>query len=247
MAKKHVALRYAQIENEYLEMQSLLKELNDDLSNNLIDVDYYNSRVEMISEEVERVKLQYFFWAEAMFELIKPARKDKDFDTYRNHRIGFVFQNYNLITHLSVLSNVELALTLSGVSKLERREKALEVLERVGLKDQINKKPNQMSGGQMQRVAIARALINDPDIILLDEPTGALDSKTSVEIMELLKEIAEDKLLIMVTHNPDLAEKYSSRIIKLLDGKVIDDSNPYKGKEKIKKIKAKEDNSTLVL
>ena len=161
--------------------------------------------------------------------------KDKDFDTYRNHRIGFVFQNYNLITHLSVLSNVELALTLSGVSKLERREKALEVLERVGLKDQINKKPNQMSGGQMQRVAIARALINDPDIILLDEPTGALDSKTSVEIMELLKEIAEDKLLIMVTHNPDLAEKYSSRIIKLLDGKVIDDSNPYKGKEKIKK------------
>ena len=161
--------------------------------------------------------------------------KDKDFDTYRNHRIGFVFQNYNLITHLSVLSNVELALTLSGVSKLERREKALEVLERVGLKDQINKKPNQMSGGQMQRVAIARALINDPDIILLDEPTGALDSKTSVEIMELLKEIAEDKLLIMVTHNPDLAEKYSSRIIKLLDGKVIDDSNPYKGKEKDKK------------
>ena len=161
--------------------------------------------------------------------------KDKDFDTYRNHRIGFVFQNYNLITHLSVLSNVELALTLSGVSKLERREKALEVLERVGLKDQINKKPNQMSGGQMQRVAIARALINDPDIILLDEPTGALDSKTSVEIMELLKEIAEDKLLIMVTHNPDLAEKYSSRIIKLLDGKVIDDSNPYKGKLKIKK------------
>lgn len=161
--------------------------------------------------------------------------KDKDFDTYRNHRIGFVFQNYNLITHLSVLSNVELALTLSGVSKLERREKALEVLERVGLKDQINKKPNQMSGGQMQRVAIARALINDPDIILLDEPTGALDSKTSVEIMELLKEIAEDKLLIMVTHNPDLAEKYSSRIIKLLDGKVIDDSNPYNGKEKDKK------------
>ena len=146
--------------------------------------------------------------------------KDKDFDTYRNHRIGFVFQNYNLITHLSVLSNVELALTLSGVSKLERREKALEVLERVGLKDQINKKPNQMSGGQMQRVAIARALINDPDIILLDEPTGALDSKTSVEIMELLKEIAEDKLLIMVTHNPDLAEKYSSRIIKLLDEKL---------------------------
>ena len=161
--------------------------------------------------------------------------KDKDFDTYRNHKIGFVFQNYNLISHQTVLSNVELSLTLSGVSKNERREKALKVLEKVGLKNQIHKKPNQMSGGQMQRVAIARALINDPDIILLDEPTGALDSKTSVEIMELLKEIASDKLIIMVTHNPELAEKYSNRIIKLLDGKVIDDSNPYKkGKEKHK-------------
>ncbi|MGM9878721.1 MAG: ATP-binding cassette domain-containing protein [Bacilli bacterium] len=161
--------------------------------------------------------------------------KDKDFDVYRNHRVGFVFQNYNLISHLSVLDNVELALTLSGVSKSERREKALEVLERVGLKDQVNKRPNQMSGGQMQRVAIARALINDPDIILLDEPTGALDSKTSASIMKLLKDISEDKLLIMVTHNPELAEKYSSRIIKLLDGKVMDDSNPYNGKNKDKK------------
>jgi len=153
--------------------------------------------------------------------------KDKDFDTYRNHKIGFVFQNYNLISHLNVLSNVELALTLSGVSKNERKARAIDVLKRVGLEDQIYKKPNQMSGGQMQRVAIARALINDPDIILLDEPTGALDSKTSVEIMELLKEIAEDKLVIMVTHNPELAEEYSTRIIKLLDGKVIDDSAPF--------------------
>ncbi len=157
--------------------------------------------------------------------------KDKDFDKYRNHKIGFVFQNYNLISHLNVLTNVELSLTLSGISKSLRREKALEVLEKVGLKDQIYKKPNQMSGGQMQRVAIARALINDPDIILLDEPTGALDSKTSVEIMELLKEIASDKLVIMVTHNPELADKYSSRIIKLLDGKIIDDSNPYKNEQ----------------
>lgn len=168
--------------------------------------------------------------------------KDKDFDTYRNHKIGFVFQNYNLISHLNVLSNVELSLTLAGAKKSERRKKALEVLEKVGLKDQIYKKPNQMSGGQMQRVAIARALINDPEIILLDEPTGALDSKTSVEIMELLKEIASDKLIIMVTHNPELAEKYSTRIVNLLDGKVTHDSNPYKKEEK--KVSQKPNNKT---
>ena len=160
--------------------------------------------------------------------------KDKDFDTYRNHKIGFVFQSYNLISHLNVLSNVELALTLSGVSKSERRARAIDVLKRVGLEDQLYKKPNQMSGGQMQRVAIARALINDPEIILLDEPTGALDSKTSVEIMELIKEIASDKLVIMVTHNPELAEEYSSRIIKLRDGRVIDDSNPYEEENTLK-------------
>lgn len=153
--------------------------------------------------------------------------KDSDWDTYRNHSIGFVFQSYNLIPHQSVLANVELALTLSGVSKSERRKRAVDVLNQVGLGDQLNKKPNQMSGGQMQRVAIARALINDPDILLADEPTGALDSATSVQIMEILKNISKDKLIIMVTHNPELAEQYSSRIIKLLDGKIIDDSNPY--------------------
>ena len=159
--------------------------------------------------------------------------KDKDFDAYRNHKIGFVFQNYNLIPHLSVLSNVELSLTLAGEKKEKRRQKALEVLSKVGLKDQVHKKPNQMSGGQMQRVAIARALINDPEIILLDEPTGALDSKTSIEIMELLKEIASDKLVIMVTHNPELAKKYSNRIVNLLDGKVTNDSNPYTKEESL--------------
>ena len=159
--------------------------------------------------------------------------KDKDWDAYRNYSVGFVFQNYNLIPHQTVLSNVELALTLSGVSKKERKQKAIKALEKVGLKDQIHKKPNQMSGGQMQRVAIARALVNDPDIILADEPTGALDTETSVQVMELLKEISEDKLIIMVTHNPELAEKYSSRIVKILDGKIIDDSNPY-GEEDIK-------------
>lgn len=153
--------------------------------------------------------------------------KDSDWDTYRNHTIGFVFQSYNLIPHQSVLSNVELALTLSGVSKAERRKRAVEVLEKVGLGDQIHKKPNQMSGGQMQRVAIARALVNNPDILLADEPTGALDSATSIQIMELLKEISKDRLIIMVTHNPELAEKYSSRIIRLLDGKVTDDTMPY--------------------
>ena len=153
--------------------------------------------------------------------------KDRDWDTYRNHSVGFIFQSYNLIPHQTVLSNVELALTLSGVSKKERRERAKEALIKVGLGDQLNKKPNQMSGGQMQRVAIARALVNDPEILLADEPTGALDSETSVQIMELIKEIANDRLVIMVTHNPELAEQYSTRIINLLDGKVISDSNPY--------------------
>lgn len=152
--------------------------------------------------------------------------KDRDWDTYRNHSIGFIFQSYNLIPHQTVLSNVELALTLSGVSKKERRIRAIEALETVGLGDQINKKPNQMSGGQMQRVAIARALVNNPDILLADEPTGALDSETSVQIMELLKEISRDKLVVMVTHNPDLAKEYSTRIINLLDGNAVDDSNP---------------------
>ncbi len=160
--------------------------------------------------------------------------KDRDWDTYRNHRIGFVFQNYNLITHQSVLANVELALTLSGVDKKNRRKKAIQVLEKVGLKDQIHKKPNQLSGGQMQRVAIARALVNDPDIILADEPTGALDTKTSVQIMEILKDISKDKLIIMVTHNPDLAEKYATRIINLLDGEITNDTKPYNSKNDIK-------------
>lgn len=160
--------------------------------------------------------------------------KDRDWDTYRNHRIGFVFQNYNLITHQSVLANVELALTLSGVDKKSRKKKAIQVLEKVGLKDQIYKKPNQLSGGQMQRVAIARALVNDPDIILADEPTGALDTKTSVQIMEILKDISKDKLIIMVTHNPDLAQKYASRIINLLDGEITNDTRPYNSKKDLK-------------
>ena len=153
--------------------------------------------------------------------------KSRDWDDYRNHSIGFVFQSYNLIPHQNVLSNVELALTLSGVSKEERRKRARDVLEKVGLSDQLYKKPNQMSGGQMQRVAIARALVNDPDIMLADEPTGALDSATSIQIMELLHEIAKEKLVIMVTHNPQLAADYSTRIIRLLDGEVVDDSRPY--------------------
>ncbi len=157
--------------------------------------------------------------------------KDRDWDAYRNHSVGFVFQSYNLIMHQSVLQNVELALTLSGVSKSERRKRAKEVLEKVGLGNQIHKKPNQMSGGQMQRVAIARALINDPEILLADEPTGALDTETSVQIMDLLKDIAKDRLVIMVTHNPELAEKYSTRIIKLLDGEVKDDTMPYSDEE----------------
>ena len=158
--------------------------------------------------------------------------KDKDWDTYRNHSVGFVFQSYNLIPHQTVLANVELALTISGVGKEERRKRAIDALTKVGLGDQINKKPNQMSGGQKQRVAIARALVNDPDILLADEPTGALDSTTSVQVMEILKDISKDRLIIMVTHNPELAEKYSSRIIKLLDGKVTDDSNPYTASKK---------------
>jgi len=162
--------------------------------------------------------------------------KDKDWDAYRNHSIGFVFQSYNLIPHQTVLENVELALTLSGVSKEERKKRAINVLEKVGLKDKLKSKPNQLSGGQMQRVAIARALVNDPEIILADEPTGALDSNTSVQIMELLKEISKDKLIIMVTHNPSLAETYSTRIVKLLDGELIDDSNPYKQEGKVKKL-----------
>ncbi len=153
--------------------------------------------------------------------------KSADWDTYRNHSVGFIFQSYNLIPHQTVLSNVELALTLSGVSKTERRRRAKEALEKVGLGNQLNKRPNQMSGGQMQRVAIARALVNDPDILLADEPTGALDSETSIQIMELIKEIAKDRLVIMVTHNPDLAEKYSTRIVKLLDGEIVGDSDPF--------------------
>ena len=153
--------------------------------------------------------------------------KDRDWDSYRNHTIGFVFQSYNLIPHQTILSNVELALTISGVSKKTRRKKALDALEKVGLKDQAHKKPNQMSGGQMQRVAIARAVVNNPDILLADEPTGALDSVTSVQVMELLKEVAKDRLVIMVTHNPDLAEKYSTRIVNLKDGKITGDTNPF--------------------
>lgn len=157
--------------------------------------------------------------------------KDRDWDTYRNHSIGFVFQSYNLIPHQTVLANVELALTISGVSKSERKRRAKEALEKVGLGNQLNKKPNQMSGGQMQRVAIARALINNPDILLADEPTGALDSETSVQVMELLKEIAKDKLVIMVTHNPELAEDYANRIVRVKDGNILDDSNPFEAKK----------------
>ena len=157
--------------------------------------------------------------------------KDRDWDSYRNHTIGFVFQNYNLIPHQTVLSNVELALTISGVSRSERKKRAKEALERVGLGDQLHKRPNQMSGGQMQRVAIARALVNNPDILLADEPTGALDSETSVQVMDLLAEVAKDRLVIMVTHNPELADRYANRIVKLSDGKIIDDSNPCVVKE----------------
>ena len=157
--------------------------------------------------------------------------KDRDWDTYRNHSIGFVFQTYNLIPHQTVLKNVELALTLAGENKIERRERAIKALERVGLGNQLHKRPNQMSGGQMQRVAIARALVNNPDIILADEPTGALDTETGLQVMELLKEVAKDRLVIMVTHNPDLAKEYSSRIIRILDGLIVDDSKPLSEEE----------------
>ena len=158
---------------------------------------------------------------------------DRDWDTYRNHRVGFVFQSYNLIPHQTALQNVELALTLSGIGKEERRKRAVAVLKKVGLANHMNKKPNQMSGGQMQRIAIARALVNDPDILLADEPTGALDSETSLQVLDLLKEIAKDKLVIMVTHNPELAVNYSTRIVKLLDGQIVDDTNPFDGIEEL--------------
>ena len=158
--------------------------------------------------------------------------KDRDWDSYRNHTIGFVFQSYHLIPHQSVLSNVELALTISGIPRNQRRQRAKKALEQVGLGDQMHKRPNQMSGGQMQRVAIARALVNDPDILLADEPTGALDSETSIQIMDLLREVAKDRLVVMVTHNPELAQEYSTRIVKLRDGKITHDSDPFDpGKE----------------
>ena len=153
--------------------------------------------------------------------------KDRDWDSYRNHTIGFVFQSYNLIPHQTVLANVELALTISGIGKAERRRRAKEALDQVGLGDQIHKKPNQMSGGQMQRVAIARALVNDPDILLADEPTGALDSDTSIQVMDLLREVARDRLVVMVTHNPELAEKYATRIVNLRDGRIRSDTDPF--------------------
>ena len=160
--------------------------------------------------------------------------KDRDWDSYRNHTIGFVFQSYNLIGHQTALSNVEIAMTLSGISKAERKKRAIEALERVGLKDHLYKKPNQMSGGQMQRIAIARALVNNPKVVLADEPTGALDSETSLQIMELLKDIAKERLVIMVTHNPELAQAYSTRIVQVLDGNILSDSNPYESTEETK-------------
>ena len=162
--------------------------------------------------------------------------KDRDWDSYRNHTIGFVFQSYNLIGHQTALSNVEISMTLSGVSKAERKKRAIEVLERVGLKDHLYKKPSQMSGGQMQRIAIARALVNDPKVVLADEPTGALDSETSVQIMDLLKDIAKERLVIMVTHNPELAQKYSTRIVQVLDGNILSDSNPCEPTEETKQV-----------
>ena len=169
--------------------------------------------------------------------------KDRDWDVYRNHRVGFIFQSYNLIPHQTVLGNVELALTIAGISSSERKERAKAVLKKVGLEAHIDKKPNQLSGGQCQRVAIARALVNDPEILLADEPTGALDTKTSVQIMELMKEIAQEKLVIMVTHNPDLAKSYSTRIISMLDGRVTYDTNPYDKDEELRdnKIRQREE------
>ena len=161
--------------------------------------------------------------------------KDRDWDSYRNHTIGFIFQSYNLIPHQTILANVELALTISGISKNKRRQRALKALKEVGLENQAHKKPNQLSGGQMQRVAIARALVNDPDIVLADEPTGALDSDTSIQVMELLKKVAKDRLVVMVTHNPELAENYATRIVNLRDGKIRSDTDPYKVKDKEQK------------
>ena len=157
---------------------------------------------------------------------------DRDWDSYRNHTIGFVFQSYNLIPHQTVLANVELALTISGISKSERKKRAKEALEKVGLGNQLNKRPSQMSGGQMQRVAIARALVNNPDILLADEPTGALDSDTSVQVMELLKEVSKDRLVVMVTHNPELAKLYATRIVEVKDGHLLADSDPYEPDKK---------------
>ncbi|MBQ3301073.1 MAG: ABC transporter ATP-binding protein, partial [Eggerthellaceae bacterium] len=152
---------------------------------------------------------------------------DRDWDSYRNHSVGFVFQSYNLIPHQSVLANVELALTISGVPREERKKRAMDALTKVGLAEHVHKRPNQLSGGQMQRVAIARALVNDPDILLADEPTGALDSETSIQVMNLLKEVASDRLVVMVTHNPDLAEQYATRIVNLKDGRIVSDNDPY--------------------
>ena len=172
-------------------------------------------------------------------EISTKKYKDRDWDSYRNHTIGFVFQSYNLIPHQTILSNVELALTISGVSKKDRKKRAIDALKKVGLEKQIHKKPNQLSGGQMQRVAIARALVNNPDIVLADEPTGALDSETSIQVMELLKEVAKDRLVVMVTHNPELAEEYATRIVNLKDGKIISDSDPYIVKNKSAEAKHK--------
>ena len=169
---------------------------------------------------------------------ISTARyKDRDWDSYRNHSIGFVFQSYNLIPHQTIISNVELALTISGVSRSERKKRAKEALEKVGLGDQLHKKPSQLSGGQMQRVAIARALVNNPKILLADEPTGALDSETSIQVMDLLKEVAEDRLVVMVTHNSEIAEKYATRIVTIRDGKVTGDSDPFEPEAKGEKEK----------
>ncbi len=157
--------------------------------------------------------------------------KDRDWDSYRNHSIGFVFQSYNLIPHQTILANVELALTISGVPKGERRERSVAMLKKVGLADHLHKRPNQLSGGQMQRVSIARALVNGPQIVLADEPTGALDSQTGIQVMDLLKEVAKDRLVIMVTHNPELAEQYATRIVRVQDGKVLTDSRPLQAEE----------------